>query len=175
MALKNEKAQYFTTVSAFYSFRYDAFRDAFNIFDSKENWFRSQILGVNVNIPLFTSGVQRAKVAQASIALKQARNTRIQASQGLIVEAASLKSTFDSAYENYLNTKENMGLAGKVYDVTLIKYNEGIASSMDLTQVHDKYLMAQSEFILAMSGLLTAKNKLDRLNNNYKAIQKKGE
>jgi len=35
--------------------------------------------------------------------------------------------------------------------------------------------MAQSEFIQAMSGLLTAKNKLDRLNNNYKAIQTKGE
>ena len=175
MAWKNEKAQYFPTVSAFYSFQYDAFRDAFNIFDSKERWFRTQILGVSINIPLFTSGVQRAKVAQASIALKQARNARIQASQGLIVEAASLKSTLDSAYENYLNTKENMGLAGKVYDVTLIKYEEGVASSMDLTQVHDKYLMAQSEFIQAMSGLLTAKNKLDRLNNNYKAIQKKGE
>lgn len=175
MALKNEKAQYLPTVSAFYSFQWDAFRDAFTIFDPKERWFRTQILGFNINIPLFTSGVQRAKVAQASIALKQARNTRIQASQGLIVEAASLKSTLDSAYENYLNTKENMGLAGKVYNVTLIKYEEGVASSMDLTQVHDKYLMAQSEFIQAMSGLLTAKNKLDRLNNNYKAIQTKGE
>ena len=175
MALKNEKAQYFPTVSAFYSFQWDAFRDAFTIFDPKERWFRTQILGVNINIPLFTSGVQRAKVAQASIVLKQARNTRIQASQGLIVEAASLKSALDSAYENYLNTKENMGLAGKVYDVTLIKYDEGVASSMDLTQAHDKYLMAQSEFIQALSGLLTAKNKLDRLNNNYKAIQTKGE
>jgi outer membrane protein TolC len=175
MAWKNEKAQYFPTVSAFYSYQWDAFRDAFNIFDPKERWFRTQMLGVSINIPLFTSGVQKAKVAQASIALKQARNTRIQASQGLIVEAASLKSTLDSAYENYLNTKENMGLAGKVYNVTLIKYDEGVASSMDLTQVHDKYLMAQSEYIQAMSGLLTAKNKLDRLNSNYKTIQTKGE
>ena len=175
MALKNEKAKYFPTVSAFYSYQWNAFRDAFNFLSSEERWFRTQILGVNINIPLFTSGFQRAKVAQASIALKQARTARIQASQGLIVEAASVKSALDSAYENYLNTKENMGLAGKVYDVTLIKYNEGVASSMDLTQVHDKYLIAQSAFIQAMSGLLTAKNKLDRLNSNYTAIQKKGE
>ncbi len=93
----------------------------------------------------------------------------------MTVEAASLKSALDSAHENYLNTKENMGLAQRVYDVTLIKYNEGVASSMDLTQAHDKYLMAQSEFIQALSGLLMAKNKLDRLNNNYQAIQTKGD
>jgi len=35
--------------------------------------------------------------------------------------------------------------------------------------------MAQSEFIQAMAGLLAAKNKLDRLNNNYQTIQTKDE
>jgi outer membrane protein TolC len=175
MALKNEKSKYFPTVSAFFSYQWSAYRDAFSFLNFDEKWFRTQVLGVNVNIPVFTSGFQRAKVAQASIALKQARTARIQASQGLTVEAASLKSALDSAHENYLNTKENMGLAQRVYDATLIKYNEGVASSMDLTQANDKYLMAQSEFIQAMSGLLAAKNKLDRLNNNYQAIQTKGE
>ncbi len=175
MALQNEKAKYFPTITAFFSYQWSAYRDEFNILNFQERWFRTKVLGVSINIPLFTSGVQRAKVAQASIALKQARTARIQASHGLTVEAASVKSALDSAYENYLNTKENMGLAQRVYDVTLIKYNEGVASSMDLTQAHDKYLMAQSEFIQAMSGLLTTKNKLDRLNNNYDVIQVKGE
>ena len=173
MALKNEKAQYLPTVLAFYSFQWNAFRDAFSFFNFRERWFRTQVVGVNVNIPIFSSGVQKARVAQASIALDQARNTKIQASQGLTLEAARAKSTLDSAFENYLNTKENMGLSKKVYDVTLIKYKEGVASSMDLTQVHNTHLMAQSEFILAMAGLLAAKNKLDRLNNNYQAIQTK--
>jgi outer membrane protein TolC len=173
MALKNEKAQYLPTVSAFYSFQWNAFRDSFSFFNFSERWFRTQIVGVNVNIPIFSSGVQSARVAQASIALDQARNTKIQASQGLTLEAARAKSTLNSAFENYLNTKENMGLSKKVYDVTLIKYKEGVASSMDLTQVHNTHLMAQSEFIQAMAGLLAAKNKLDRLNNNYKTIQTK--
>ncbi len=175
MALKNEKAQYFPTISAFYSFQWNAFRDAFTFLNFQERWFRTQVLGFNINIPLFRSGVQRAKVAQASIALEQARTAKIQASQGLIVEAASARSALYSAHENYLNTKENLRLAKRVYDVTLIKYNEGVASSLDLTQAHDKYLMAQSEHIQAMSGLLTAKNRLDRLNNNYQTLQAKDE
>jgi len=44
-----------------------------------------------------------------------------------------------------------------------------------LTQTNDRYLLAQSEFIQAMSELLTAKNRLDRLNNNYQIIQAKDE
>ena len=175
MALKNEKAQYFPTGSAFYSFQWNAFRDAFTFLNFQERWFRTQVLGFNINIPLFRSGAQRAKVAQASIALEQARIAKTQVSQGLTVEAASARSALYSAYENYLNTKENTRLAKRVYDATLIKYNEGVASSLDLTQAHDKYLAAQSEHIQAMSGLLTAKNRLDRLNNNYQTLQAKDE
>ena len=175
MALKNEKAKYFPTISAFYSFQWNAFRDDFNFFNFNENWFRTQILGININMPIFTSGVQKAKVAQASIALKQAQNAKIQASQGLVVEEASARLDLDTAYENYLNTKENMELSKKVYDATLFKYNEGVASSLDLTQAHDQYLAAQSDFIQAISGLLTAKNKLDRLNSNYQTLPAKDE
>jgi outer membrane protein TolC len=175
MALKNEKAQYYPTISAFYSFQWNAFRDEFTFFNFKEDWFRTQVLGLNISIPVFRSGVQKAKVAQASIALEQAKNAKIQASQGLAVEAASARSTLDSAYENYLNTQENVELSKKVYDATLFKYNEGVASSLDLTQAHDQYLAAQSDFIQAISGLLTAKNKLDRLNSNYQTMEVKDE
>jgi outer membrane protein len=175
MALKNEKAKYFPTISAFYSFQWNAFRDDFNFFNFNENWFRTQILGININMPIFTSGVQKAKVAQASIALEQAQNAKIQASQGLAVEEASARSALDTAYENYLNTKENVELSKKVYEATLFKYNEGVASSLDLTQAHDQYLAAQSDFIQAISGLLTAKNKLDRLNSNYQTLPAKDE
>ena len=175
MALKNEKAQYYPTVSAFYSFQLNAFRDDFTFLDFEEDWFRTQVLGLSVNFPVFRSGVQKAKVAQASIAMKQAQNAKVQVSQGLTVDAARARSALDSAYENYLNTEENMGLSERVYEVTLIKYNEGVASSLDLTQTNDRYLLAQSEFIQAMSELLTAKNRLDRLNNNYQIIQAKDE
>jgi outer membrane protein TolC len=175
MALKNEKAQYYPTISAFYSFQLNAFRDQFTFFNFQEDWFRTQVMGLNINFPVFRSGVQRAKVAQASIALKQAQNAKAQASQGLTVEAANARSALNSAYENYLNMKENMGLSRRVYEVTLIKYNEGVASSLDLTQTNDRYLLAQSEFIQAMSELLTAKNRLDRLNNDYQILQAKDE
>ncbi len=167
MNLKNERAQYWPTVGAYYALSYQAQRNAFNFFNFDEKWYRSQVIGVNLNIPIFKSGMQKARVQQASIALDQARQTTLQVSQGLLLEAAQAKNALSSAYENYINVKDNMELSKKVYDKTLIKYQEGMASSTDLTQANDRYLAAQASYIQALSELLGAKNALDRLHNGY--------
>ena len=169
MALKNEKAQYWPTITAFYTFQWMAMRDSFNFLNFHENWYRTQMLGFNINFPIFQSGMRKAKVAQASIALKQAQTAKEQASQGLKLQAAQAKAELNTAYDSYINTKDNLTLSKKVYDRMLIKYKEGVSSSMDLTQANDQFLMAQSQYIQAMSQLLTAKNKIDRLHNNYKS------
>jgi outer membrane protein len=167
MDLKNEKMKYLPTVAAFFTFQWNAMRNTFNFFSSDEKWYQTQIMGVNVNVPIFKSGAQKSRVQKAAIAVEQARNAKQQAAEGLSLEAASASSDFESAYENYRHTQANMKLSNKVYDVTLVKYKEGVASSMDLTQAHNTFLISQSEFMQAMSSLLTAKNRLDRLNSNY--------
>ena len=167
LELKNEKMKFFPSVAAFYNFQLNALRNKFNFLNFNEKWYQTQMLGLNVNIPLFKSGALKARVQQVAISLEKTRYAKQQAAEGLVLEAARAKANLDSAYDNYVNTKDNMKLSKKVYDVTLIKYKEGVASSMDLTLTHDKYLMVQIEFIQAMSELLTANNKLNRLNNNY--------
>lgn len=167
LSLKNEKAKYWPSISAFYTYQQSAFRDRFNIFNLDREWFRSQILGVNVRIPIFKSGGQKAKVQQAAIALEQARTAREQASQGILLEDANARNNLSASYENYLNVKSNMELTQKVYEATLTKYEEGLASSLELTQANDRHLLVQSNYIRALSELLNAKNALDRIRNNY--------
>jgi outer membrane protein TolC len=167
MSLKNARAQYWPSIAAFYTLSYNAQRNRFTFFDFDEKWYRSQIVGINVNIPLFKSGAQKARVQQASLALDQARKTAQQVSQGLMLQEEQAKNDLASAFENYLNLRENMELSRKVYDKTLIKYQEGLASSTDLTQSNDRYLSAQASYIQAMADLLNAKNKLDRLRSDY--------
>ena len=107
MNLKNEKMKYLPTISAFYTFQLSAMRNEFNLL-AKDRWYRAQMLGVNVSIPIFRSGSQSARVTKAALALQQAENTRIQAGEGLLLEAASAKAALDSASDNYRNTRENM-------------------------------------------------------------------
>lgn len=167
MNFKNEKAQYWPSIAAFYTLSFMAQRNQFSFFNFDERWYRSQAVGVNINIPVFKSGAQKARVQQASVALDHARKTTRQVTQGLLLEETQAINNLSSAYENYLNLRDNMALSQKVYDKTLIKYQEGLASSTDLTQSSDRYLAAQASYIQALSELLNTKNKLDRLRSNY--------
>lgn len=167
MAHKNARTKYWPSISAFYTYQQAAQRDRFNFLNFNKDWFRSQMFGINIYIPIFKSGGQKARVAQAAIVLKQARNLRLQASQGILLEDAQARNALSAAYESFLNIKDNMDLSKNVYDATLTKYREGISSSTDLTQANDRYLLSQSNYIQAISTLLSAKNKLDRIRNNY--------
>ena len=167
LSLKNEKVQYWPTVSAYWSHTRNAMRDSFNFFDFREKWYPITIAGFKVDIPIFKSGEQRSKVQLAEIALRQTRNTKRQLSQSLLLEVSQAKINLTTAHENYLNVKENRALSKRVYDVTLIKYKEGISSSMDLIQAHNQYLAVESDYINSISELLNAKNKLDKATNNY--------
>ncbi len=174
MNLKNERAQYWPSIGAFYSLGWQAQRNRFNFFNFDHRWYRSQAIGLSLNIPLWKSGSQKARVQQASIALAQARKTVHQVSQGLLLEEAQAKNDLSSAFENYTNLRDNMELAQKVYNKTLIKYQEGLATSTDLTQANDRFLGTQSSYIQAMAALLNAKNKLDRLHSGYEIIISEG-
>ena len=165
--LKNERAKYWPTVAAFYSISFNAFRDKFDYFNLTGNWYRTQTVGLNINLPLFKSGAQKARVQQAAISLEQAQQTTRQVSEGLLLEEARAKNALSSALESYRNVRDNMELSKKVYDKTLIKYQEGLASSTDLTQANDRFLAAEANYIQALAELLNAKNKLDRLRNAY--------
>ena len=174
MNLKNERAQYWPSIGAFYSLGWQAQRNSFNFFNFDHRWYRSQAIGLSLNIPLWKSGSQKARVQQASIALDQAQKTVQQVSQGLLLEEAQAKNDLSAAHENYANVRDNMALSQKVYDKTLIKYQEGLASSTDLTQANDRFLATQSNYIQAMVALLNAKNKLDRLHSDYEVTISEG-
>lgn len=167
LALRNERVKSLPTVSAFFTYQQNAFRSDFDFFNFNRSWFPFQVLGINITLPLFRSGAQSARIRQAGLAAEQARTTALQASRGLELEDEQARTRLSSALDNQRTMEANLGLAGKVYDVTLEKYREGLASSLELTQASDKHLQAQSFYIQALLDLLNAKNRLDRIRQAY--------
>jgi outer membrane protein TolC len=164
LLLRREKTEYLPTVSAFFSHNRMAMRDAFNFF-SKEKWFPSTAVGLNINIPIYSSGMRGARVAQAKMDLEKAINLKQQVEDGLKLELLQARSAFTDGLEKTKSTKDNVKLAKKIYDKTLIKYNSGTASSLELIQVHNQYLTAESSYTRAVVDLLTAKTRLDKALN----------
>jgi outer membrane protein len=166
MDLKLKRTAYMPTLSAFYSMDFAAQRDEFNFLDADQDWYRASLLGLSFNVPIFSSGFRRAGVAQKRIAYEQARNSKEFAAEGLQVEFLQYKYDFANAVEKYRSDKKNLDLSEKVVRVTNTKYVEGLATSLELTQVNNQYLTALTNYTSSMVEVLNAKIKIDQLMNN---------
>lgn len=157
--LKREKSGYLPSLAAFYKHSEKAKQADFD-------FFMKDMAGVQLNIPIFSSGQRKSAVAQRKLELLKMQNSREQALNGLQLEFKSANNDFSTSLEKYNNEKRNIELAERIYDKTLIKFKEGLSSSMDITTAQNQLFGAQSSFFTAVYSLLVAKNKIDKLTNN---------
>jgi outer membrane protein TolC len=165
--MKKEIMTFLPQLSAFYSYKRSAMGNEFNFFDSGTKWFPTQVIGISLKVPIFSSGMRYAKYQQAKLDLEKTRNTKKLVADGLELEYQQAKSEFSNALEKYVTEKENKVLAQKIYDNTLIKFKQGVGSSMDLTQANNQLISSQTNFIKAMFDFLNSKNRIDKVLNNY--------
>jgi outer membrane protein len=167
LSLKNEKAAYYPKLNGFLYVQENAQRNEFDFTDPDEPWFLMSSTGVSLKVPIFSSGYRKARVDQAKIDLEKIQNTKAQVSEGLKLSIAQSRSEFKTALENYLREKQNVELSLDIYRRALTKYNEGVASSVELTQQHNQFFDAERKYFMTVFSLLDAKNKLDKALGNY--------
>ncbi len=160
--LKKERFAYLPNLSAFFTHQQNAFRNEFNFFENRP-WYPATIWGLKMNLPIFDSGIKMSKSAQARLDIDKIEIQQTQLEQSLVLRSLSLKADFLTAYEKVGNETENLQLAEKIYNKTNIKYKQGLASSLELSQAHTQWLTAQGNYIAAVYDLLHAKNQLDKL------------
>lgn len=162
--VKYEKSQYLPTVSAFISHSQQAMGNEFDAF-SGGSWYPTTVWGLNITMPVFSSGMRKAKVNQASISLLQTENSLSELEKGLSVQTISAKSNYDNAYDSYITSQEAVTISKKIYNNYQYKFKEGLITSLDLSQIQTQYLSAETQYIQAMYNLINAKIELDKITN----------
>jgi outer membrane protein len=156
LLLKLNKAAFLPDIAAFYQYHKDL--------NSKSISFTPpQMVGLSINIPIFSSGQRYAKVAQAKIELEKSNNNLDQTSNMLKLDYYSSRSALIDARDKYTAEAKNMELAQKIYNRGLIKFKSGVISSTDLTTIQNQYLTAQSNYYQAIQELVSSKNKLEKI------------
>jgi outer membrane protein TolC len=159
--LRKEKYSFLPSLSAFFSHQQQNYSNEFDVF-SGGRWFPATIVGATLRVPILSSGSRLSKVSQAKIEVAKMENTSKEVEQTLKYQSELAASNFDTAKETYDNQKDNLALAKKIYDKTVKKYNEGIASSLELTQAQNQLLNAEGSFIKSTLELLNAKATWDK-------------
>jgi outer membrane protein len=154
--LKREQSKGLPTVSAFYRRHEQTNQPSFN-FAVKD------LVGVTLSLPIFTSGQRSSKISQARFNVEKSQINKENAEQGLIMEFETALNSYQTAYSNFTTNSESILLSKKVYDKTLIKFQEGVSTSFELSQNQNQYLTAESNYYTSVLSLLNAKAKLDRI------------
>lgn len=165
LMMKLEQSKALPTLSAFLNYGAQANSDSFSFLKSNQRWFDSSLLGVSLNVPIFSSFGRRAKTAQAKIALDNADLKLEEMKQRLSLEAQKAKNDYQISIDNYQTSKKNVGLAERIEKKQRIKFFEGISSSFDLLQAQNQLYSQQQNYIQSMLDVIARKATLENALN----------
>jgi outer membrane protein TolC len=157
--VKLEKMNYLPTVSGFYSRTQKILKPDFDMTPPN-------LLGLQMSIPIFSSGSRKSKLDQARINHETTLNSKALLTDQLLIQEKQFRFNLRTSIEQYESQKQNVEVSRRVYDNINLKYQQGLVSSLDLTTANNNYLQAESSYINALLGLLNAQLELDKLLNN---------
>ncbi len=153
-----EKSTYLPVINGFYNRTQKLNAPAFD-------FAPRDILGINLNMPIFASGQRKALIDQRKLEVEKSENTRLFVSGSLIMQANQLKSDVEIKAEKFKNQKMSKELTGDIYQRTLEKYRQGLATSLDLANTQNQYLNNLTNYYQFMFDLQGAIAKLEKLYN----------
>ncbi len=128
-----------------------------NTFGFGGKWFPSSLIGVSVNVPIFSGFAREARIDRAKLELQKNINNI----EGLKLNIDREVSEAINNYRNALATldaqKRNMELAETVYNQTRLKFQSGIGSNTEISTAQSDLSVAQNNYILATYDAINAK------------------
>ena len=159
----NKQLAYLPSIGVSYQNNIQYMSSESNIFGDAAVDIPSSLVAGSVSVPLFSSGNGRAQVQEAKIQREQAMIGLQQLEEGLIMQHGALVNEFHQGIANFLAQKENVALAKRIRDQHRKEYDEGLASSMELTQTETQYQEALQAMFMAAQNALDKKSELEYL------------
>jgi outer membrane protein TolC len=124
----------------------------------KDNtWINSAFIGLNINVPIFDGFQRRYKVQQSQLKLQQVENNINNVKQAIDLEQVATKEVLVAALKNLDIQENNMQLAERVYNTTKIKFEQGVAATVNAgATTNFEVILAQSDLLNAQSNYFQA-------------------
>lgn len=148
-------------------------------YNHEEKWNRpsfdfapKNVFGINLALPIFSSGQRSAAVFQKRLTLDKATNTKLYVANSTLMQATQYHNDLRLKLDKYQIQKKSKELSDEIYQRTLEKYKQGISSSMDLLTTQNQFLNNLTNYYQSIYDLEGAKSKLEKLYNINQIIKK---
>lgn len=160
-----EKSKFLPSLNAFLNYGTSANNNTFNFFNANQKWFASSLLGVSLNVPIFSSFARRARTQQANIAYDQAKTDLIAAEQKIKLDYETKKTQFEYSIEQYNTFKSNLRLAERIEQKQQTKFTEGLSTSFEFNDAQRQLYTAQQNYLQSMVDVINTKAALKKVMN----------
>jgi len=148
LAQKSVYSDYLPSVKAFANFQFQAQRDRFSIFQTGEEWFSNHVIGVNLDVPIFSGFEKKSRIEQFKIREEEIDFNLSQQQKKLALQYQNALNEYQNNLSGIQAQRANISVAESVFSSTKLQYQEGITPL--------------SELLSAESALREAHNALNR-------------
>jgi outer membrane protein len=159
--VKRYKLAWLPTLALFGNYGYTLY-NADRLFDPKDSWQKSALIGASLNVPIFDGFQRKQKLRQAEIAVEKNENDIEQLKNALTLEKENARIMLGNNVLALQNQKANMKLAEEVYNTARVKYKEGVGSSLEVINAESSLKEAQTNYFSALYDVITARVDLQK-------------
>ncbi|MEY5069660.1 MAG: hypothetical protein RLZ47_1522 [Bacteroidota bacterium] len=158
--LKRYKSEFLPSIAAFGATSSIYQNNNFSeLYDTR---FPTTVVGLRLSLPIISGGQRIFKIKSAALEVKKSANDLTNAKNGISLEIAQAKTSYQNGFQSLENQKRNMELSKEVLRVAKIKYEQGVGSSLEVTSAETALKESQNNYINALYDLLINKVNLDR-------------
>ena len=161
LLVRLEKAKALPILKGFINYTSTGNSDEFSFFEEDQKYFPSSLVGITLDIPIFSGLERHSKTQQAKINYENAKIQFNQTQLELNLNAKNALSQYEFAVNQYRITKENLKLAERIEKKQNIKFSEGITTSQELTNAQQQLYKMQDQYLQSMYNLIVSKAQLD--------------
>lgn len=125
-------------------------------------WAGVGVIGVKATVNLFDGMRKRRQVQQRRLMAEQIQNSFDMLKYNIDLEIQQALTNYNKEIEMLRAQRENMQLAQEVYDVTKIKYSEGVGSNQEVIDADATYKESQINYYNALYDALISKIDLQK-------------
>ncbi|WP_029035750.1 TolC family protein [Salinimicrobium terrae] len=156
-----EKAKALPQLTGFLNYGTTGHSDSFTFFNDNQEYFQQSILGISLNVPIFSSGMRNSRTKQRQLEYEQAMLDLQETRNRVSLEIDAARADYRFSLENLEAQQESLALAKRIENKNQIKFFEGLASSFELSEAQRQLYTAQQNLLQAMLEVINDKVELE--------------
>ncbi|TWF39676.1 outer membrane protein TolC [Chitinophaga polysaccharea] len=160
LSLKSKKLGILPQLNAYVNYGFNYFSTKFG--DLYKTGYGASALGLTLKWPIFAGTERYHQIQENRITLEKSRNTLRYIGDQIQLDVANANTQYQNNKARYVTQKTNMDLTQGIYDRIVLKFEQGVATSLDVTSAENDLKQAQVNYVQALLNTLTSKTDLDK-------------